>query len=252
MRPTVRKLWEGCSRVCRAVPFLQRYEKDTAVVLMYHGVKGGGGDHINVGLERFRQDMRWLDERFEVVDLSAIPEAAGRPGRQVAVTFDDAFRNVYENAVPIIEERGIPATVFVNADKIGDESGVPKMTAKQLADLVDSSLVTIGNHTYSHADLTDISPDDKREEIVRGKEKLEDRFGVDIDKFAYPWGRYDVETVDIVRETHDYAVTTEKRHVAREGDSCLLPRLAPGSSHSSLRWDMSDVGRIALSLLSEI
>jgi len=141
--------------------------------------------------------------------------------------------------------------VFVNPGKIGDESETyPKMGADEVADLVASPQVVVGNHTYSHADLTELSRGVKREEIVRGKEELEERFDITVDRFAYPWGRYDEDVVEIVRETHSYAVTTESLHVHSDEDSILLPRLVPGSSHGALRWDLSDAGKRLLPLLS--
>ena len=72
---------------------------------------------------RFRWQMRVLADYFQPLPLA---EAAARlqagdlPPRSVCVTFDDGYRDNLECAVPVLEELGIPATVFVAPGFLGD------------------------------------------------------------------------------------------------------------------------------------
>jgi len=71
----------------------------------------------------FERHLDWIGRRFEYVPLDEIGEhaASGRPFERpvAAVTFDDGYRDVYEHAFPVLERKGIPATVFVVTDLVG-------------------------------------------------------------------------------------------------------------------------------------
>jgi peptidoglycan/xylan/chitin deacetylase (PgdA/CDA1 family) len=64
----------------------------------------------------FAGQMDLIRQNFNVLPLSAAVERLARrdlPTRAVCITFDDGYANNCEVALPILAERGIPATVFV-------------------------------------------------------------------------------------------------------------------------------------------
>jgi peptidoglycan/xylan/chitin deacetylase (PgdA/CDA1 family) len=98
----------------------------TLVVLTYHRVapRGAGVDPyydpvISATPEGFRDQMRMVRERFRVVrpdDLAG--EGPAPDGRRplAMVTFDDGYRDNHDEALPILQELGIPATFFIPTD----------------------------------------------------------------------------------------------------------------------------------------
>ena len=59
----------------------------------------------------------------------------------------------------------------------------------------------IGGHTYSHyPDMKTLSKDICKEEVFRNKEWLEGLIGEKITKFCYPRGRYNGETIEVIKE----------------------------------------------------
>jgi peptidoglycan/xylan/chitin deacetylase (PgdA/CDA1 family) len=93
----------------------------------------------------------------------------------VAVTFDDGFLSVAENAVPELKKRGIPCTVFIISDFLGSvpswaekysDGGEPERFVN-LEELVKmpSDLVVIGSHTLTHPKLTAISTKEAAREL---------------------------------------------------------------------------------------
>ena len=58
----------------------------------------------------------------------------------------------------------------------------------------------IGSHTCTHPKLTELSPEQAREEITASKKKLEDWFGVPVLDFCYPSGDWNPRIADLVRE----------------------------------------------------
>lgn len=74
----------------------------------------------------FEHHLEWLGRRFRFVSLDEIGEHAtnGVPFDDpvVAITFDDGYRDVYENAYPTLKRKGIPAAVFVVTDLVGRDA----------------------------------------------------------------------------------------------------------------------------------
>ena len=75
-----------------------------------------------ISARMLERQLDWLRGHYRVIALEEMANllAKGRPAAgTVAITFDDGYRDVYENAFPILERRGIPATIFAVADLIG-------------------------------------------------------------------------------------------------------------------------------------
>ena len=90
--------------------------KSRGAILMYHSVNESG-DFFSVTPAQFRSQMELLHKRgYEVVSL---PEICSRltartlSGKEVAITFDDGYRDNYTHAFPILKEFAFPATIFV-------------------------------------------------------------------------------------------------------------------------------------------
>jgi peptidoglycan/xylan/chitin deacetylase (PgdA/CDA1 family) len=236
-------------------------------ILVYHSVGGIPGSDYRYDLSpaQFREQIRMLHGSFEPVDLAALIDVEGTdrtpntdPSRKrVAITFDDAFRNVYDVAAPILREFDVPATVFACPDFLGDESvgllrerhslgshahGIA-MTEAQLREIAAEELFTVGNHTASHPDLTAL-PDREAvvEEVVGAKRQLEERIGTDVDRFSYPHGAIDRRAAAVVADSHSLAVTSEPSLLGRTPDPYSLPRIDACQPIQVLRLETSDVG----------
>lgn len=97
-------------------------------ILMYHRVAQPLADPwgLAVSPANFAAQMRALKRLRQPVSLDEMAQRLANgtlDRRMVAVTFDDAYRDVLSNAKPVLEDLGIPATVFVVTDKLGDERG---------------------------------------------------------------------------------------------------------------------------------
>ena len=75
-----------------------------------------------ISTEMFERHLDCVGRHFTFVGVDEIGEriAEGRPFERpvAAVTFDDGYRDVYENALPILKRKGIPATMFVVTDLV--------------------------------------------------------------------------------------------------------------------------------------
>jgi peptidoglycan/xylan/chitin deacetylase (PgdA/CDA1 family) len=179
-------------------------------VLCYHLVGAGTASPVDLPRELFRRQMEDLAETAEVLPLAEAIETvrlrarAGSDGRApaattdrplAAVTFDDAYRNFSEAAFPILRELGIPVTLFVPVGFVEGEhpapirsAPLPALSWAELQELVDSGLVTVGSHTWSHPDLPSLPDDRVDRELERSRERLEERLGDPVRSFCYPRG----------------------------------------------------------------
>jgi peptidoglycan/xylan/chitin deacetylase (PgdA/CDA1 family) len=94
-------------------------------ILAYHGVCGearaphalANRRRLHVPRDLFARQLDWLGARFRLLPLSELAAAlrAGRepPARAAVLTFDDGYRNVLTQALPLLHARGLPAACFV-------------------------------------------------------------------------------------------------------------------------------------------
>ena len=95
-------------------------------ILSYHRVANLSPDSHGLCTppDEFRAHMAHLRDRFTPIGLEDLVRAAasGRiPERAVAVTLDDGYLDALEVASPILTELGVPATFFVNSDRLNEE-----------------------------------------------------------------------------------------------------------------------------------
>lgn len=121
------------------------------------------------------------------------------PPKPVVLTFDDGYEDFYWNALPILKKYNVKATLYVIANFIGRRGLPPYLTIKELEEIRDSGLVEIGAHTLDHAYLKGLKVDVVRKEIFGSKADLEKLLGIPIVSFAYPYGAFDKQALEITK-----------------------------------------------------
>lgn len=110
------------------------------LIVYYHNVVNDPLDEFDRKLSRlhvdeFARQMRRLAEEFRPVSLeemlSMMAEGESDP-KAVAVTFDDGYYGVVRHALPVMNEFGVPATVFVVTDYVRGSGGPPLMHFDEL------------------------------------------------------------------------------------------------------------------------
>jgi peptidoglycan/xylan/chitin deacetylase (PgdA/CDA1 family) len=176
--------------------------RKAAVIVAFHRVHEAAApdDSLSVNVEMFERHCRFFARHFRVVRLADIVEKLerGQPfRRELAITFDDGYRDNFEHASPVLEKLGLPATFFVVTKWMGTslvpwwdgERGArhPWMSWDQVRTLRRKGF-DIGVHTRTHADLGTVTGSEAVEEISGARRDLEAELGAPADLFAYPYG----------------------------------------------------------------
>lgn len=208
-----------------------------AVVLMYHRFGESDYPSTNVTLEQFEAQLEKLESGpYEVMALSEIVSALDSetplPSNAVAISIDDAYRSVYTEAWPRLEEAGFPFTLFVATDVL-DRETAPYMTWDELREMAESDLVTIGHQTASHPSMPQESLERNEEEIRRANARFKKELGQVPELFAYPYGESSTAVQELVEESGFTAAFGQ--HSGAIGTTLNrfnLPRFALNESYS--------------------
>jgi peptidoglycan/xylan/chitin deacetylase (PgdA/CDA1 family) len=174
-------------------------------ILLYHNIDGRGV--FSVTGETLRSHFRLIRERgIKVIPLRELVNRLENPApfdeKVVVITFDDGFPSMYSALLPMVREFRYPVTLFVYTDFIHN-SGKRSLTWKQLKEM-DSGWIDVQCHTISHQDLTAQGRDGYERgrrrlfnEIYLSKRMMELYLDKKIDYFAFPYGRYNLNIVNL-------------------------------------------------------
>ena len=173
---------------------------DSALVVAFHRVNDTLQDGLTCDVATFARYCEFFARHFRVVSLTEVVNklrAGEQCNRELAITFDDGYRDNYENAAPILQRMNLPATFFVVSRFVGtdivpwwDEHLAVRqswMSWEQVAGLHRAGF-EVGSHTSSHVDLGQVPAEQAWPEIVQSRAELEERLGAPVTLFAYPYG----------------------------------------------------------------
>jgi len=174
------------------------------VALFYHRVADGEPNNWTISPERFKAQITWLRERFEVISLVEAQRRIGPGGNcrpAACITFDDGYAENCESAVPWLLEQGVPFAYFVSTAHVLEQTPFPHdvrrdrplapNTPAQLREMAEAG-VELGAHTRRHVDLGQVTDDAVlHEEIAGAKRELEDVIGGAVRYFAFPYGLHE-------------------------------------------------------------
>jgi peptidoglycan/xylan/chitin deacetylase (PgdA/CDA1 family) len=172
-----------------------------------------------------------------VADCLAVLRGEERPGRRVAITFDDAYASLEANAFSLLAERGLSAIVFVVTQRVGQENTwedgghVPLLSAERIRHWAGAG-IEFGSHTRTHANLTLIGGDELEDEIAGSRTDLEQLLERPVETFAYPYGYVSPAARELAAGRYPLAFSTLEGLNRRGTDAAMARRcmVLPGDS----------------------
>jgi peptidoglycan/xylan/chitin deacetylase (PgdA/CDA1 family) len=192
-------------------------------ILMYHVISKAPGGVPNAEL--------WVDKDTFADEMHALRSAGYTgitlaqawdgwrhggplPKHPIVISFDDGYLSHYTHAKPVLRKLGWPGVLYLEIKSIGPGG----LTEHQIRSLMNAGW-EVDSHTLTHPDLTTLDDAALERELVDSRRKLQERFGVKADFFAYPAGRYD-DRVEAATKAAGYrAAVTVDEGIARGSDN---------------------------------
>lgn len=230
LNSAVGKLRAGASALALDVP-----------VLMYHSIAMRGAPRFArfvVRPDEFAAQMEYLAAQG-YHPVTALDLARGGPAvdvalRPVVLTFDDAYTDFESAVMPILEKYGFPATLYVPTAYVGgtaswlsgcNEELRPILSWQAIRDIAAAG-VEVASHSHSHPQLDRIPAAVVQDEALRSRELLEDRLGMPVPGFAYPFGYWTKDVRSAVSAAgYSYACAVGELPASTASDPLTLPRL---------------------------
>jgi peptidoglycan/xylan/chitin deacetylase (PgdA/CDA1 family) len=205
------------------------------IVLMYHRVNDKlPAGPLNVPPDIFYKQMLFLklySFRFQVISLDEMlawfrepdrPCGSKKPKTKVLITFDDGYRDNHTCALPVLKQFAFPAVVFLTTDYIGTNHKRPRysdvpwerdyLNTDEIMEMKGCG-ISFGAHTATHAHLDAIAPENANDEILRSCEYLRTVTAGASPAFCYPYGDYNAQVIQLVREAGCSCAFTVKQGI---------------------------------------
>lgn len=135
-------------------PYIRKRKDFHFLILVGHRVNDSpdpfiGGIHPGV----FKRQLETLSKSFQILPLKEVllrAQQSDLPPNALAITFDDGYRDNYEQAYPILRALGVPATIFLSTGPL--ESEQEPLWHDLVFDAfrrTEAPTVAIGDRTYS-------------------------------------------------------------------------------------------------------
>jgi peptidoglycan/xylan/chitin deacetylase (PgdA/CDA1 family) len=208
-------------------------KKGEAVVLMYHSISEK--KHFSaVNPEDFARQMEFLKAMdYKVISIDRFfseLKAGDFAPKTVLISFDDGFKDNYENAFPVLKKFNLPASIFVSSSLLGKklilQSGEESryLDEKEIKEMVDSGLIRIGAHGHEHVKFTRLNEDQIADNLRTCKNIIQSVAGKEINHFAYPFGKNNDEIKKVVKNFFKLAFGVEKGRVGSDSDFFAIKR----------------------------
>ncbi len=203
-------------------------------IFMYHYVEANPTD----GREKFNIPPSVLQSQIETLKgagytfINAQELTNGITGRRklpvksIMLTFDDGYMDLYTDVFPILKKENVKAVAYIITGYLNRPN---YLFTYQLEELAKSPLIEIGSHTLDHPGLAGMNKEKATEEIVESRKFLQDLLHIPVNSFAYPYGSFDQQAIDIVKDTwYSNAVSVIPGDMQSIDNKYFLNRLRPG------------------------
>lgn len=228
---------------------------------IYHRFDEQRYPSTNISSEIFKQQLEYLKEnQIEVISLGEIAQKLSTgellPEHAVALCADDSYRSFYDVAMPLLRQYGYPVTLFVNTDAVGKKGYLGWEELKKL----HAEGVEIENHTASHAYLVEAEANESfsawreriKQDIVKAQDAFEHNMGIKPKLFAYTFGEYSDEVVDLAKEIGFVAAYAQQSGVIHDQHPRYnLPRFPMGGPFATLNGFISKLKMQPLVVLDQ-
>lgn len=251
-KPPVRKRPQpaapGFPAVPATAPGAHKAPSERVPILVYNVINSPKPDTTNsqdwVPPVEFRSQVAYLAAQgFHPVTLrqvwAAWKEGGLLPSKPIVISFDVGYHSVYANALPVLQQRQWPATLFLQVNQT--QADFPPDEVKGLV----QAGWELDSRGQTDADLTSLTDEQLNTELTGSREALKRDYGARVDFFAYPQNRVDDRVVGALQATgYLGAVTLDTGLADPTGDPFRIMRIKVqnGDGQQGLASKLSTAG----------
>jgi len=206
-----------------------------AAILMYHNI-GDNRVLFTVTTKDLEKQLIFLkNKKYNIIKLADLVGKLRNkekiPIRTVVLTFDDAYRDNYKNAFPLLKKYNFFATVFMPTAYAGKEmlnsegKTIPVMSWQEAKEMENSGLVDFASHSHTHPMMNRIAFEDFVKEIEFSENLFNKNLKRPVKIFSFPKGKFKPEHVDYLKKQgYLGAVTVKEGLVDLNDDFFTLKR----------------------------
>lgn len=172
-------------------------------VIFYHGVSS----EQQINFKKQIEDILKFTQPISIQSTKRLEKGV----HYIAVTFDDGFVDILENALPILIRYNIPVIIFIPTGCLGHKADwklnsvnhiylESVMTAEQLKEISRNKNISIGSHSVKHQNFLLLTEEEVQHELYTSKLKLENLLEKDISYFSFPYGAYNEKHIELAKK----------------------------------------------------
>jgi peptidoglycan/xylan/chitin deacetylase (PgdA/CDA1 family) len=224
---------------------------------VYHRFGNSRYPSTNISMETFKEHLQFLKENnYRVITLGEAAELLDSPGeipqKTAVLTVDDGYKSFITHAVPLLEQYGYKATIFVCTKYVGRSGYLSWSDIRSLR----KKGYEFGNHSHSHEHFLNLSDAETRrgfkEDLSRSEDLFHRHLGYQPDLYCYPYGEYNPDMQEILKNRGYKAAAAQKSGVIYTGsDLYALPRFPMTSAYGKIEKFRSKARMKALPVIKE-
>jgi peptidoglycan/xylan/chitin deacetylase (PgdA/CDA1 family) len=214
-------------------------DKSTAVVFVYQRIGEDSVPQGNISVDQFREHINELKKGgYAVLPLEKIVDAAKDgtplPPKTVGITFEGAYQTTLDNAVPVLDEAGMPFTIFFSADALDNDKS-NRMSWAQIRKLRKNKLTSLGLLPAAYEHMVGQTAEQNAALVNRAVARYREELDEEPLFFAYPYGEFDAALKKQLAPYKFKAVFGQQSGVVWSGaDFMALPRFTMTNEYGDL------------------
>ncbi|WP_135548823.1 polysaccharide deacetylase family protein [Paenibacillus cymbidii] len=197
-------------------------------VLNYHSISDSEpGNSAVMPVAKFEEQLAYFARAgytpLTLADYVAVLEGTKPgPAKPILLTFDDGYADNYTNAMPLLQQYGFPATLFMSPGTVDD----PYYLSWEQVDQLQAAGWDIQPHGMTHPHLPQLDAAQQEAEIAESKRLIEARYGTAAYVYCYPYGERNAATLKLLAShRYRYAFTIEQGRSTNEQSAYELKRI---------------------------